>query len=124
MPYDIHIVRTRDWTEAGRAPVTQQDVEDLIAGDPELAWSSSDYVDRLDDAGLVTRYYGITWRGETCFFWCVDEITCSRPDYGHIVKLVRIARALNAYAVGDDGERYEIKAGWFGQDILDITSED
>jgi hypothetical protein len=124
MPYDIHIVRTRDWTEAGRAPVTQQDVEDLIAGDPELAWSASDAVDRAIDRSDAAGWYWITWRGEPCFLWCVDEITCSRPDYGHIVKLVRIARALNAYAVGDDGERYEIKEGWFGQDILDITPED
>jgi hypothetical protein len=34
------------------------------------------------------------------------------------MKLAQMARALNAYAVGDDGERYEIKKGFLGKEKL------
>ena len=57
MPYDLHIVRTRDWTEAASAPVTKQDVDALIAADTELSWSTTDYVDMSDEAGVSTRYF-------------------------------------------------------------------
>jgi hypothetical protein len=108
MAYDLHIVRTEDWTEAGSAPVTKQDVDALIAADSELAWSTVDYVDMADEAGVSTRYFMITWRGRPCFWWYRDQIQCSGPDEAQVAKLVQIARALDAYAVGDDGETYPL----------------
>ena len=57
MAYDLHIVRTRDRTEAASAPVTKQDVDALIAADTELSWSTTDYVDMSDEAGVSTRYF-------------------------------------------------------------------
>lgn len=123
MAYDIHIVRTKDWTEAATAPITRQDVEALIATDSELAWSTTDFVDMSDDAGVSTRYFMITWRGEPCFWWYRDQIQCSGPDDEQQLKLAHIARALNAYAVGDDGERYEIKKGFFGKENLEIITD-
>jgi len=62
MAYDLHIVRTKDWTEAASAPITKQDVDSLIAVDSALAWSTTDYVDMADQAGVSTRYYMM--RGE------------------------------------------------------------
>ena len=107
MAYDLHIVRTKDWAEAASKPITKQDVDALIAADPELAWSTDDYVEMADDAGVTTKYFMITWQGQPCFWWYRDQIQCSGPDEAQQEKLVRIARALNAYAVGDDGEHYE-----------------
>jgi hypothetical protein len=110
MAYDLHIVRTEDWTEAANAPVTKQDVDTLIAGDSELAWSKTDYVDMKDDSGRgTTRYYMITWRGKSRFWWYRDQIRCSGPDDEQTAKLVQMARALNAYAVGDEGEIYPVE---------------
>src|SRR5262245_38867707 len=109
MAYDLHIVRTKTWLEASSAPITKSDVDALIATDPELAWSTTDYIDMSDDAGAVARYWMITWRGQPCFWWYGDQIQCSGPDDAQLMKLTQLARALNAYAVGDDGERYEIK---------------
>jgi hypothetical protein len=106
MAYDLHIVRTKDWLDASTAPITKRDVDTLIAGDPDLAWSTTDYVDMSDDAGAVTRYWMITWRGQPCFWWCRDQIQCSVPDDAQQSKLVQMARALNAFVVGDDGEIY------------------
>ena len=37
MGYDLHIVRTKDWTEAATAPITKQDVDALIAADSEVS---------------------------------------------------------------------------------------
>src|SRR5262245_35665016 len=106
MAYDLHIVRAKNWLEASTAPITKGDVDALIASDSELAWSATDYVDMRDDVGGVTRYWMITWRGQPCFCWYRDHIQCSRPDEGQRQKLVQMARALKAHAVGDDGEVY------------------
>jgi hypothetical protein len=123
MAYDLHIVRTKSWLEGSSAPITKSDVDALIDGDPELAWSTTDYVDMSDDAGAVTRYWMITWRGQPCFWWYRDQIMCSGPDDAQLMKLAQLARALNAYAVGDDGERYEIRKGFFGKEKLEVIPD-
>jgi hypothetical protein len=112
MAHDLHVVRTKDWTRAASAPITKNDVDALIARDPELAWSKTDYVDmRDDDTGAGTRYWMITWRGQPCFWWYRDQIRCSGPDDAQQLKLTQMARALNAFAVGDDGEVYDGDSG-------------
>jgi hypothetical protein len=109
MAYDLHIVRTKDRTQAASAPITKKDVDALIASDCELDWSTTDYVDMADATGASMRYYMITWRNEPCFWWYRDEIRCSGPDEAQVLKLVQMAQALNAYAVGDEGEIYPIE---------------
>ena len=111
MAYDLHIVRTKDWLEASSAPITKRDVDNLIASDLDLAWSTTDYVDMSDDTGAVTRYWMITWRGQPCFWWYRDQIQCSGPDEAQQSKLGQMARALNAFVVGDDGEIYNADGG-------------
>jgi len=111
MAYDLHIVRTKNWLEAASAPITKQDVDALIASDPELAWSTTDHVDMKDDTGAVTHYYMIDWRGKPCFWWYRDQIQGSRLDEAQQSKFVQMARALNAFAVGDDGEIYDADGG-------------
>jgi hypothetical protein len=109
MAYDLHIVRTKDWTEATSAPITKQDVDALIASDSELSWSTTDYVDMADEGGVSTRYFMIAWRGQPCFWWYRDQIQCSGPDDAQQSKLVQMARALGAFAVADDGETYPLE---------------
>jgi hypothetical protein len=123
MAYDLHIVRTKDWTEAASAPITKQDVDALIAADAELAWSTTDYVDMSDEAGVSTRYFMITWRGAPCFWWYRDQVQCSGPDDAQQMKLAQLARALNAYAVGDDGEHYVIKKGFLRREKLEVITD-
>lgn len=120
MGYDLHIVRTRDWTEAANAPVTKDEVDALVINDPHLEWSTTDYVDMEDETEGTTRYFMITWRGEPCFWWYRDQIQCSCPDDAQQIKLAQIARTLNAYTVGDDGERYELQMGPTGNEELVI----
>src|SRR5215510_5083715 len=105
MAYQLRIVRTEDWTQAASAPITKPDVDALIAADSELGWSATDYVDMADDA----RYFMITWRGQSCFWWYRDQIQCSGPDEAQISKLVQMSRVLHAHVVGDDGEVYPLE---------------
>ncbi len=109
MAYDLHIVRTEDWTQSASAPITEQDINALIAADAELAWSTTSHIDLADDAGALTRYYAITWRGKPCFLWYRNQIQCSGPDEAQILKLVQMSRVLNAHVVGDDGEIYPLE---------------
>ncbi|HTJ00777.1 MAG TPA: hypothetical protein VL527_17985 [Dongiaceae bacterium] len=109
MAYDLHVVRTEDWADAASAPITKPEVEALIATDPELAWSATDFVDMADASGTVTRYWMITWQGQSCFWWYRDQIQCSDPPSdAHISKLIQIAQALHAQVIGDDGEIYPL----------------
>lgn len=108
MGYDLHIVRTEDWLDAAKTPVTKSEVDAVIAGDPELAWSATDYVDMADNSGTVTRYWMMTWRGEAIVGWYRDQILSSNPDEAKIAKLVQIARSLDARVIGDDGEVYPL----------------
>ena len=109
MGYDLHIVRTEDWTKAANAPITRSEVDALIAADSELAWSTTDSVDMKYAAGASTRRFMITWRGAPCFWWDRDHIQCSDPDDAQQAKLIEMARALSAATVGDDGEIYPLE---------------
>jgi hypothetical protein len=113
--YDIDIVRTKDWLGASSNPITKEDIDAAISNDPELAWSTSDYPLEADGS---RRYDAITWNGAPSFWWHDNEIVCKTPDDKQIIKLVPLAQALNAYCVGDDGERYELRRSFLGKEKL------
>ena len=107
MAYDVHIVRTPNWLDAASDPITEAQVDALVAADPELGWSADDWVDMSDGRGrAVTRYYLILWNGSPCFWWYRAEIRCARPSEAQVGKMVAMAAALEAHVVGDDGEAY------------------
>lgn len=105
MPYDLHVVKTERWTDAARKPITWDEVNGLIASDPELEWSTADYVE-MKDNDVTTCYYMICWQGRPCFWWHRDQITCATPDEAQTLKVIEIAGKLGAQVVGDDDERY------------------
>ncbi len=109
MAYDIHIIKTRDWFEAREDPICKPEVDDLIASDPELEWSTEDWIDMDDGNGSTARYFMILWKGEPVFLWYLDQITCSGPMDDQIVKAVDIAKTLNGRVVGDEGEVYNVQ---------------
>lgn len=110
MAYDVHIVRTKNWFDAANDPITKEQVDELIAADSSLAWSTKDWVDMSDGRGKkITRYYGILWNGSPCFWWYRDQITCSGPSEEQVGKMVEMAAKLGALVIGDDGEAYSAK---------------
>jgi hypothetical protein len=114
MSYDIHVVRTRDWLDAAQKPISREEVDAVIQADSELAWSTTDYIDMRGDDGQVTRFYAILWKMKPCFYWLRSEVQCSGPDEKQIIKLVEIAKKLDAFVVGDEDELYEVKRTIFG----------
>ena len=116
MGYDLHVVRSEHWIDASSAPITKSEIDALVDGDAELAWSSIDFLERAEEDGSVTRHYMILWNGEPCFWWYRDELLCCGPDDAQLTKLVRIASALQARAIGDDGESYELRKSLFGKE--------
>ena len=107
MSYDVHIVRTDNWLDSESDPITKPQVDALIAADPELAWSTNDWVDMRHGRGKkATRYYMILWKGRPCFWWYRHEITCSGPSEEQVGKMVEMAAKLGANVLGDDHEAY------------------
>ena len=93
MAYDVHVVRSFRWTDASDAPITKSYVDTLVEADPELAWSTSDFVDMKDLAGAVIRFYMVLWNGTPCFWWQQGRLLCSGPDDAQVAKLIRVATA-------------------------------
>ncbi len=106
MAYDLHIVKTLDWLDAAEHPITKIEVDALVAADPELSWSE-DYIEMQEETE-VERFQLIEFQKAACFWWYKDQIKFNSSDFEHQLKLIRIAEALNAYVVGDDGEHYQI----------------
>jgi hypothetical protein len=121
MGYDVHIVRTPDWVDAEKNPITKSDVDALIDRDRELSWSTSDFVDMKDrQTGTLVRYFCIAWNGQPCFWWYRAEVRCKNPKEAQIAKMVTMAQALRAYVVGDDKERYELRRSLLGREKVVI----
>lgn len=118
MAYDLHVVRTADWVDAATNPISKDEVDHLITSDPTLAWSDRDFVEMKSEAGETTRYWMIERNGVSCFYWYRDQIVGSGMDEVQIGKLLRIAAALNAFLMGDDGERYELRKTIFGKEKI------
>ncbi len=109
MSYDLHIIRTDKWLDAESNPITKSDVDHLLSSEPDLQWSTTDYVDMRDTKnGTINRYFMILWNGDPVFWWYKAEIRCSNPQKAQIIKMVQIARALDAKVVGDEEEEYSL----------------
>jgi hypothetical protein len=66
----------------------------------------------------------ILWQGHPCFWWYKDQLLCSGPNEDQQRKLVEMAKSLNAFAVGDDGERYELRKTLFGKPKVVMVGAD
>jgi len=104
--YELHVIHTDDWLKASEHPVSRAEVDKVVQNDPELSWSTTDSV-----AG---RYDYIEWKGESTFYWDSHEIIGKSLLEPQIIKFCEIADKLGANVVGDDGERYKVKRGFFG----------
>jgi len=74
-----------------------------------------------DDNGIEHAYPVVTWKGESCFWWYMDQVLCSNPNEAQQLKLADLAQQLKAYCAGDDGERYELRKSLFGRQRLVIV---
>jgi len=103
---DVHIVRTDSWQDAATDPITKNQVDELIAGDPELTWSIDGWVNLSIDDDEVNRSISILWKGQPYFSWNRNEILCPGPSDEQLAKMIEMAIALDANVLGHDGREY------------------
>lgn len=115
MSYSLHIVRTTDWMDAAKLPIVRREVANLVEADPELSWSTSEFMDMRDANGTIFRFPYIKWQGTSCLLWRLNQILCRNPDEAQTAKMIRIAELLQARVVGDHGERYTLRRTLFGR---------
>jgi hypothetical protein len=98
--YDIHITRSRDWSDIPPdKQITGQEWLHYVAKDPQLKL-----------AGYNGEYFAI-WsgksrHGEAWFDWSRGRVHTKNPDPAVLAKAIEIARALGARVIGDEGETY------------------
>ncbi|HEV7281721.1 MAG TPA: hypothetical protein VGN57_16080 [Pirellulaceae bacterium] len=117
MGYDVHIARTEDWTESESRPIPLDEWFAYISADPEMRHDGQAVVSlrdgyemRYESQGLAvwTAYSQPRAADDLVWFAYGDGcIVVKNPDHEILGKMLRIAAALNAFVVGDDGELYD-----------------
>jgi hypothetical protein len=101
--YDLHIIRTDDWTTADENPISFDEWTNHARAAPTLV-----------EAGMISL--GDTEPSEqpvfalahgTSLHWWRGEIVATLADESDVAGLLPIAVALSARVQGDDGEFYE-----------------
>jgi len=105
MPYNVHVVRTSHWRDAAQSPITKEEITALIAADKEMAWSPANSEE-------------ITWRGTPSIRWQGGQLVSTDPDKLLTAKLIRMAGALNANLVGENGEHYVLRRNMWGPERI------
>ena len=99
MGYDLHITRAEVWSQNEGKEITSEEWLALIQSDVEL-----------ELAGYNGDYFAL-WSGKSEYEdpwldWSSGNIYTKNPDGPIIVKMLEIAKRLNAKVQGDDGEIY------------------
>jgi hypothetical protein len=115
MGYDVHITRAEHWVESDSAPISLDEWLGYVAGDPEMRLDNfaeaevEGHVLRYENEGLAvwTAYSGHGLKGNMAWFDYRDgRVVVKNPDDEILGKMRRIASALRAKVIGDEGERY------------------
>ena len=114
--YEVHITRAKNWTEAESLPIVLDEWLRYVAGDPEMrldnfaeAEVGGSEVLRDDNNGLAvwTAYSGHRLKGNMAWFdYRRGQLVVKYPDNEILGKMRRIASALGAKVMGDEGELY------------------
>jgi len=97
MGYELHITRNVDGEEQ-QPQISREEWLAVIEEDDDLS---------LDEKNAGGDLVAADWKGERgALWWGGGEIVAKHPGGPLIVKMVQIARQLNAQVQGDDGEIY------------------
>jgi hypothetical protein len=102
--YDLHIIRSHDWTNASDDPISFEEWISHARADPSLADAGVLSLRDVEPSEQTVFAFG---PDGTSFHWWRGEIVVTLAAEGDIARLLPIARALNARVQGDDGEFYE-----------------
>ena len=115
MGYELHITRASEWSESELTPISISEWVAYINADSEMRLDGfaeaqvGDEILRYENDGLAVwvGYSGHESDGNMAWFdYRHGRIVVKSPDQEIVDKMIRIARALNARVIGDDGEFY------------------
>jgi hypothetical protein len=113
--YDVHITRAEHSSESESNPITLVEWLDYIAGDVEMRVDNFAEADvdgdtlRYDNDGLAvwTAFSGHGLNGNMAWFdYRHGAVVVKNPNEELLGKMKRIAAALRANVIGDEGEFY------------------
>lgn len=112
MGYDIHITRARQWADSGLRPVSAREWWACVAADDEF--EKAEAAEAQTHEGPL-RYEGeglAVWRrhpsgAPVWFEYAGGQVVIKNPDEPTVAKALAVARRLDAWVQGDDGETYE-----------------
>jgi hypothetical protein len=108
MGYNLYITRANSWLDTKKVPISKLEWESVVASDPSLKLSTQDYYDRMMH-GKIERVHPVLWTSQTdqVPLWFIDgAIDTKNPDKATTIKMVELARRLNAKVLGEEDEEY------------------
>jgi hypothetical protein len=116
MGYELHIVRSEQWFDSKDEPITLEDWRAYVAGDQEMIMEGT-AEEPIQGGGSIAysnpglavwaRYSGHGRNGNKAWLDHREgRISVKNPDREITLKMLKIAAALDARVVGDDGEDY------------------
>lgn len=114
MSYDLHVARTKNWTESNRSPIMYNEWIRLVESEDSMQFTSQNYQDNTNFAfqiscdDMTTCMLKVGDKKNERFYLKYHEgrITVKNPNRLVISKLKELATILDAYVIGDEGEEY------------------
>ncbi|HCS54979.1 hypothetical protein [Rubinisphaera sp.] len=118
MGYELHIVRNEEWwDEETGGGISFAEWSTLVDADVSLRMDSFAEVNLKDDMKLRIESEGLTvWTeyagneeggNQAWFDFHENAIVVKNPDQDILVKMLEIAKALDAKIIGEEGEEYQ-----------------
>ena len=106
MGYDLLITRAQGWVESELHPISFDEWLDYVARDPELEIDERQLGYGVRGFAMWTAWSQHTEESPAWLDWFEGAVFTKHPDSELRGKMFRIAQALGAKLVGDEGERY------------------
>lgn len=103
MGYDLHITRAENWFENEGFQIAREEWDVYVKSDAELEIDNENEGSVNWNSALYEKDYA-PW-----YNWFEGNISTKNPEDAVIVKMFKIAVALNARVQGDDGEFYFLR---------------
>lgn len=114
MGYDVRITREAAFSEEEQPlkPIHRGELLALLATMPHLSLDTDSWSIRRAEDGTEVREHPVAVRGQApdpdCLWTGRGEITTKAPRAETLRWMVIVARRLDAYVLGDDGEEYDL----------------
>lgn len=103
MGYDIHITRKAHWAARGEPRIGLNEWLAIIQDDPQLVKTP-----RYDEGSGEVHMLSLDDVYVNCFTYYDGQVSVKNPTREIILKMVDIAKSLNACVMGDDEEIYQV----------------